>query len=376
MMRAMKHLSLALACLLFTAVSPAPTYGQDSCDAPEPVCAARASVYIISAFDPFSSAVRISETRLVTNRHSVADAEEVELVRKDGTKVTAKVIATAYDGDLILLETDSLAPGPLLQVEEEIVEDARLYTVAGDTGRRAVRVYPPGVVLLEPSSETEHGRLHHTAYSQFGNSGGALVDGEGRLVAIIASGGEGRFEAIPVGELKRLEELSGPEFAAQSAQTGKAVRHCIELLETPSRGPVTDARAQDIVDACSASANRQLFDLAARALGQGRQLDLALQLSTKAVARDPHSLNSRLILLTILHIARRYDDELPHIRFLMEHLPEEQMVHRFAIQAGKWTDDLELANKGLDLVRKHNPAQLQAAENFLKADIPRPKPLP
>lgn len=376
MMPVMRQTLLAAACLLSAATTSAPTYAQDSCDAPEPVCAARASVYIISAFDPFSSAVRISETRLVTNRHSVADAEKVELIRKDGTKVTAKVIATAYDGDLILLESNELAPGPLLEVQAEIAEDAKLYTVAGDTGRRAVRVYPPGTVLLAPSNKTEYGRLHHTAYSQFGNSGGALVDDKGRLVAIVSSGGEGRFEAVPVDELKRLDELSGPEFAEQSAQTGTAVRNCIELLEKPGRGPVPDPLAEAIVNACSASANRQLYDLAARTLGQGRQLDLALQLSTKAVERDPHSLNSRLILLTVLHIARRYEDELPHIRFLMEHLPEEQMVHRFAIQAGKWADDLELANKGLELVRKHNPAQAEAAENFLKADIPRPKPLP
>ena len=372
----MKTLSLAMLCLLVGLFSPVPSYAQDSCDAPEPVCAARASVYIISAFDPFSSAVRISENRLVTNRHAVADAEQVEIIRKDGTKVTAKVIPTAYDGDLILLETDEMAAGPLLPLSQDVASDTQLYTVAGDTGRRAVRVYPSGEVLLSPSTETEHGRLHHTAYSQFGNSGGALVDAQGRLVAIVASGGEGRFEAIPVAELERLIELSGEEFSDRSAVTGRAVRRCIELLETPSARTVPDGRAHDIYESCSSSANRQLYDLAARTLGQGRQLDLALKLSTQAVARDPHSLNSRLILLTILHIARRYEDELPHIRFLMEHLPEEQMVHRFAIQAGKWAEDLELANRGLELMRKHNPAQLQAAENFLKANIPRPKPLP
>ena len=93
------------------------------------------------------------------------------------------------------------------------------------------------------------------------------------------------------------------------------------------------------------------------------------------MARDPHSLNARLILLTNLHLARLFDEEVPHIRFLLEHLPAEPMVHRFAVQAGKWTGDDDLAKAGLALTREHNPGQLKAVENFLAADIPRPQPL-
>lgn len=364
-----------LSIVLWALFAPQHASADDTCSAPATVCAARASVFVISAFDPFASAVRISPTRLVANRHAVADRATVSVLRRDGSKVTANVVPSAYDSDLILIETADLDPGPVLPIADEIGDGVALYTVGGDVGRGEVRVYPPGGLLLKPDAGSPYGRLHHTAYTQPGNSGGALVDGDGRLVGIVASGGEGRFEAIPVREIERLKQLSGPEFAAQSAKLGAATRQCVELLEAPVQGPLSNARADDIHATCSSTANRQFFDLAARTLGQARRIDLALDLSNRALARDANALNSRLILLTILHIARRYEEELPHIVFLLKHLPDEQMVHRFAIQAGKWTGDMDLARTGLELVRKHNPAQAKAAEQFLNADIPRPKPL-
>ncbi len=363
------------ASVLVFLVSTADLRAQNACSAPEPVCAARGAVYTIASFDPFSSAVRLSETLLVASRHAIADSTEVVVTRKDGSTVKGDVLPTAYDGDLILVEVAGLADGPVLTPARSIPAGAALYTVGSQGKAGTIRVYPPGEVLLSPSEETPHGRLHHTAYSQFGNSGGALVDDAGHLAGIVASGGEGRFEAIPVRELARLRQLSGPEFAARSAEIGGAVRRCIDLLDTRSPRTMPDDTAKEVYDTCSASENRQLYDLAAQQLGPRQQLDLALELSNLSVARDPHALNARLTLLTLLHIARRYEDELPHIRFLMQHLPAEPMVHRFAIQAGKWAGDMDLAAAALALLKQHNPAQARAAEQFLKADIPRPPPL-
>lgn len=353
----------------------APATAQDACRAPEPVCAARDAVFEISSFDPYASAVRISDNLLVTTRHSVADAKTVELTRKDGTKVTAAVRPTGHDVDLVLIEASELPPGPVLTPGDAAGDTAALYTVGGDAGRKSIRVYPKGKVLLAPSTESEYGRLHHTAYSQPGNSGGALVDENGKLVGIVASGGEGRFEAIPAGVLDKLKTLSGPEFETQNTALGTATRRCIELLEQRSRGATPNDWANGLFTSCSASGNRQLYDIAAQALSRGREADLALNMAKLSVARDPHALNTRLTLLTILHIARLFDDEVPHVRFLLEHLPEEPMVHRFAVQAGKWADAPDLVEKGMELIKRHNPAQLKAAQRFLDANIPRPQPM-
>jgi len=369
----LKRLSLS-GFLLLAIAGPAET--QDACRAPEPVCAARDAVFAISSFDPFASAVRIGEDLLVTTRHSVADEKTVELTRKDGSKTTATVRPTAHDVDLVLIEAKDLAPGPVLTAGAAATGSDVLYTVGGDAGRKKIRVYPKGEVLLTPSKETDYGRLHHTAYSQPGNSGGALVDGQGKLVGIVASGGEGRFEAIPASVLAKVKTLSGPEFEARSAELGASTRRCIEILEQRSRGATPKDWANGLVTSCSSSGNRQLYDIAAQALSRGREADLALKMSRLAVERDPNALNTRLTLLTILHIARLFDEELPHVRFLLEHLPQEPMVHRFAVQAGKWADAPEVVEKGLELIKRHNPAQLKAAQRFLDANIPRPKPLP
>jgi hypothetical protein len=365
----------ALSGVLLFLVAAAPAPAEDACTAPEPVCAARGNVYPIAAFNPAASAVRIDENMLVASRHAIADATEVAVTRKDGSTVTGQVLPSAYDGDLILIEVTGLADGQLLATVDDLSGDAMLYTVASERIEGPVRVYKPGRVLLLPNDAATHGRLHHTAHTQYGNSGGALVDGQGRLVGIVASGGEGRYEAIPARELERLRQLSGAGFAERSIEIGIAVRRCIELLDAPMRRVLADEVAADLHDTCAATQNRQYFDLAAQQLWVRRQWKLALDLSRKSVARDPHSVNARLILLTILHSMRRYEEEVPHIRFLMQHLPEEIQVHTYAIQVGKWTEDMELANAGLDLVKKHNPAQARAAEGFLKAEIPRPPPL-
>lgn len=370
----MKRLPFA-ALLLPVLGFASPAAAQDACKAPEPVCAARDAVFAISSFDPYASAVRIGEDLLVTTRHSVADEKTVEIIRKDGSKLKAAVRPTAHDVDLVLIEAKGLPSGPVLAPGDAVAGTSVLYTVGGDAGRKQIRVYPKGNVLLTPSKETDYGRLHHTAYSQPGNSGGALVDEKGTLVGIVASGGEGRFEAIPASVLPKLKILSGPEFEAGSAALGGATRRCIELLERRSRGATPNDWANGLFSSCSTSGNRQLYDIAAQVLSRGREPDLALKISELSVARDPNALNTRLTLLTILHIARRFDDELPHVRFLLEHLPEEPMVHRFAIQAGKWGNAPEVVEKGLELIKRHNPAQLKAAQRFLDANLPRPKPL-
>lgn len=362
---------IALSLLCGTFALPADAPAQQTCRQPEPVCGVRDAVFLLSSFEPFASAVRLSETRLVTNRHAVADRETVRLTATDGRQVVGTVVPTAYDGDLVLIEAEGLGPGPVVK-RAASVSDGPYFTVAADATRKAVRAYPPGRRLV-PTADRPRARLHHTAYSQPGNSGGALVDETGALVGVIASGGEGRFEAMPVGELDVLEKMSGPEFADRHKAIGTANRVCMERLEVRSRGPMAEELADEILDNCSASANRQLFDMGAQALARSRHFDRAIGLSKKAVERDPSAINSRLTLVIALHIAGRYAEEVEHLRFLVDVAPEEPSVARFAIQAGKWAGDDALAQLGLELVRKYNPAQLQAAERFLKADIPPPR---
>lgn len=342
------------------------------CIQPARVCAVRAQVYMISAFDPFASAVRIAPDLLVTNRHVIADVRIARITRKDGRVIEGRVVPTSFEGDLVLIRANGLAPfGEGLEMARDGA--GKLYTVGADVMRRLVRAYPPGRRTL-PIDIAPYARLHHSAYSQSGNSGGALVDGQGRLVGIVTSGGEGRFEAVPARDIARLRRLSGDRFTERHGEIGKAYRVCIETLEQlPRRGILPETIADRLVNFCRASKNRQLFDLAAQALGRGRRLKRAITMSEAAVERDANAINTRLALAINLHIAGRYREELPHIKRLLTVIPEDAGVQRLAIQAGKWAGNMALANHGLALLRQKNPAQAAAAERFLKSSGPPPQ---
>jgi len=340
-----------------------------ACRAPQAVCSARASVFVISSFDPLASAVRIGPDILVTNRHITVDQDAVTVTLKNGTRIPGRVIATGYKGDLVLIKVRNLPAGPIMTLAK-ISENQKLYTVGADIFRRKIRVYPPGKILLKPSTTAPFARLYHTALSRPGNSGGALVDDKGRLVGIVTAGGEGRYEAFPTSAIEKLKSLSGDQYIRKFQQIGVALRACIDLQDAvPQRSRMSKEMAQKLSDTCRLSNNRQLMDNAAVMLGQSRYLKLSQHLLEKALLRDPQAINTRLSLITALTFSRRYKQALPHIRQLLAVIPQDASLQRYAIQAGKFGEDMALANQGLALVKKYNPAQAEAAARFLAAPL-------
>ncbi len=351
----------------------APAWAQSPCSAPGPVCDARAAVFAVSSFDPMGSAVRIAPDLLVTNRHVVADNPGAEVFLPDGTRRPGRVVPTSYRGDLILLRVAGLDEGPVLTPAEGDAE-SELYTIGADVGRGTIRVYAPGRPILPIAEGKPLARLHHTAVTQPGNSGGALVDAAGRLVAIAASGGAGRYEAIPAGEIARLKDVSGPAHAEASREIGAAVADCTEQLDALRGRPraLDPAGAESLTRICRASGNRQLLDLAAQALGRAGLLEQSRALFEAALAEDSHAVNSRLGLVITLHLARRYADELPHLEWLLALLPDDAQVLRFAIQAGKWGGNPDLAARALALLEAHHPKIAPRVRKFLESDVPAP----
>lgn len=363
-----------LAVSILIAASPAQAQGQD-CRQPEPVCAARDAVFAISAFDPVGSAVRIGADRLVTTRHSVADREVVDLFLADGTKTTAQVVPADYKGDIIFLTASNLPPGPILE-PAEAEAGMQLYTVGADVSFQRIRAYDPGGVTLLPAEGKPLARLHHSAHSQPGNSGGALVDEQGRLIGIVAAGGEGRHEAVPSQALAELAARSGPGHAEASAEIGAAVRVCTLQLENLQgrRGALDEQQIKALTTACRRSGNRQLYDLAGKTFGIRRLTEESLALFHESFEQDPHSLNGRFGLAITYHMAARYEEELPHLRFLFQHAPEDLQVLRLAIQAGVWGEDPDFAQAAFEKLKEVNPRAAPAAERFISAPPPRPQP--
>ena len=364
----MRLTSTLLAGLLLLA---APAHAQE-CAAPAEVCAAKDAVFAVSSFSPVGSAVRIYEDLLVTNRHVVADETRVEVFTADGAVVIAEVVPTDYPGDLVLLRAPGLPPGPTLTPAE--VTQGEVRSIGANVGAGRVGVLAPGAVTALPEPGHPLARVHYSAETKPGNSGGALVDEAGNFVAIIASGGEGRNEAIPATELAKLQAASGPDRLEASQAAGAKVRECYTRVEEHGlRGaPLDDAAAEDLSEVCLATGNRQYYDLAGQILGQGRRADAAVDLFEAALEQDPNSVNSRLSLAITLHLAGRYEEELPHLRWMMERSPEDPQVLRLSVQAGKWGGDPELAESAYRQIAETFPQQAEAARNFLDSDAPPP----
>ena len=346
------------------------------CAAPPPVCAAKAGVFAIQSFHPTASATRIGPDLLVTNRHVVANQATVRVVGPNGVRLNATVVPSSYPGDLIVLRVPDLPPGPILAPIQTPTATTTLRAIGYDVGRQEIRIYAPGQITAIPPADAPLARVHHDALSQPGNSGGALVNAEGHLLAIVAAGGEGRHDGIPATEIERLKSLSGPAHRDAHDQISLAYRQCMAATDAAGRGrrPLSQEQLAFLDERCRASENRQLLDLAAQIFGRRGHFDKSIALFTAALDQDPNTLNTRLSLVVTLHLARRYADEIPHLKILMNTLPADVQVLRFAIQAGTWGGAPDLADQGMALLKRHHPKLAPLAERFRNAPPPPPRP--
>ncbi|MCB1549934.1 MAG: trypsin-like peptidase domain-containing protein [Hyphomicrobiaceae bacterium] len=361
-------------CAVFLiAASCRPAAAREACRAPAPVCQAMAAVFPVAGYQPYASAVRIGPDLLVTNRHVVADEAVLTIRLGDGKTVKGEVLATDYPGDLVFVRA-TLPAGPTLS-PAALAAEPRLFVLGQDVASREITVFAEGRVLVRPATGHALARLHHSAHTQPGNSGGALVDQDGRLVAIVASGGEGRYEAIPATELARLRARSGPQHREASGVLGKSYRECDRVLDEARRPRAEDrARLVALLERwCSATGNRQHMDLAAQAVGRMRDLARSVSLFERSLADDPNAINTRVGLVVALHLQRRWQEETPHLDWLLKVIPRDPTVHRFAIQVGKWTGNSALVARALALIEAHNPRAVEAAERFLADRRPPPQ---
>lgn len=343
-----------------------------ACNAPEPVCAAADNVVAITGFEPIGSAVALGDGMLVTNRHMVADLETVTIAFTNGERTSAAVIPTKYAGDLVLLKTDKLSAVDPLKISRP-KRDGVLYVIGFDLGREAIRVYAPGQMIVEVA-ETPLARLHMDAPALPGNSGGAVVDALGNLVGIVASGGEGRNEAIPATEIGRVKVASGPAFQEASRMIGQAYRKCVDALNDvgSQRGPLSPQVATAMSDSCRTSNNRQLMDLAGQAFGQRRDIARSLALLEASYSQDPNAPNTVVSLAITYHLAQRWADEIPILRHGLEILPDDVQLLRLALQAGIWGGDQDLADFAMSQIESVLPQMAPAARRFY--DNPPPVP--
>ena len=343
------------------------------CPHPAPVCRVRQAVFPVSSFDPIASATRIGPTLLVTNRHVVADRPDAVVHTPDGPR-NARVIPSAYPGDLALLEVRGLPEGFVPDLEGDVPDKGAFYAVGADIARKAVRVFASGPLIARPAKGAELGRLHVRSRMQPGVSGGALVDQRGELVGIAVGGGEGRFEAMPLEGVRALLALRTDARAAEvTRMLGTALADCAARMDAirPRTASETDRAA--LLQACAATMNHGQLLEAGRILARARDFDGAIALHGQAARQVPNSINARISLLVSLQLAGRFVEMTGHARRLMPMAPEDPRVLRFGIQSGVWGNAPELAEEAYRALLKADPRQARAARRFIDNAPPAPR---
>lgn len=347
------------------------------CPHPRAVCVVRQAVFPVSSFDPIASATRIAPDLLVTNRHVVGDRMDAVVHTPAGPR-GGRVVPSAFEGDLILLQVDGLPlGGHVPALDGDSLDAEPFYAVGADVSRQEVRVFAPGSLIVAPAQDAPLGRIHTEARMQPGVSGGALVDSTGALVGIAVGGGEQRFEAIPIAQVRKALQLRvGSDAADVTERLGAAFAQCDALINSTAgqRSPQVNEQvdAQALAASCEVAQNQGQLLGAGRVLARLGDVNGAIDLHALAVEQVPNSINARMSLLVSLQLAARFDAMTAHARWLMEAAPDDPQALRFSIQAGVWGDAPELAEAGYQALLEANPRQAAAARRFIDNAPPAP----
>ena len=207
-----------------------------------------------------------SEGHIVTNQHVVDGASEVTVKFHDGSEIQADVVGTDPSSDVALLKLNEI-PDDLQPLERGSSENLRI-------GDPVVAIGSPfglegtvtaGIVsaknrqLQAPNNYTIDGAIQTDAALNHGNSGGPLLDFDGRVVGMnsqIASesgGNDGIGYAVPIETIERVVEQlkSGGSvaYAYLGVQIGDAQSGGAQIGEVRSGSPAADAglQANDVV---------------------------------------------------------------------------------------------------------------------------------
>ncbi|MEO5939953.1 MAG: trypsin-like peptidase domain-containing protein [Candidatus Limnocylindrales bacterium] len=191
------------------------------------------------------SGVVIADGRVLTNAHNLR-GDEVTVTFRDGRTERGTVSGVDPDGDLAVIEVDTTGATTLGWSDSEASIGDVVFGLAS-TGAGAARVTAGTISAIEqsfrgPGGSRIGGSLEHTAPLASGSSGGPLVDGAGRLLALNTNRiGEGFYLARPadaafrerVDALSRGESVSRPRLgiAVAPSVVAQRLRRSVGLAE-------------------------------------------------------------------------------------------------------------------------------------------------
>ena len=383
-----KRLCIALGMFLAISMFAKPLSAQDvsrNCGAPAPVCAWMQKVVGIKTPNMIASGTMIAANFILTNRHVVEDHAVIAVRTASGDIRSARPIPHDVPVDLVILRLEGTVKRLSLEelISKELISKELtpnlatgtaqiLRVVAFDKERGQTCVYNPSSYTNFPNLRANpRARVHSDAEALPGNSGGAVVDEAGRLVGILAAGGDDMSEIIPISHLLALLQSirngAGMDHTDAFFAQGKAIRNCADLLY--DSGPITRDPSVDLVQAleaaCLASENRMLFDQAGQKFGQWWMFAKSKTFLRKSLDLDPDSPNSLMSLAVTYHLNREMEKSKPLLARYLDINPQNSQALRLAVQVAGVSKDKKFAERVLRLMAVHNPAAMPMAQGFI-----------
>jgi len=340
-----------------------------ACDAPPAVCDWQDRIVGIKTPNMIASGTVLPGGYIVTNHHVAEDHAQV--ITRDTRGTIARATPQPHDVyvDLVLLRLEgpeATLPGP--ELFGPAVGQQQLFVVAFDQGRNGPRVYRPGDWATYPrDGASMRARIHTNASALPGNSGGAVVDADGTLVGILASGDGKISEVIPAAHIFATAKHTSAHHAQAFSRVGRAIRECADALYDSA--PIQRDPSPELVSAietrCLESGNKQLLDQAGQSFGRWWMFAQSRSFLERSLDLDPDSPNSLMSLAVTLHLDRDLAGELPLLKRYLAIDPTNAQALRMAVQVAGGIGDREFGEQALELMRRHNPAAVPLAESFL-----------
>ena len=195
---------------------------------------------------------------VLTNNHVVEDADFVRVILLDGRIYQADIVGTDPLTDVAVIRVDApdLKPIELANIANVRVGDPAI-AIGNPLGLRGGPSVTSGIVsafnrrLTVTATEELYGLIQTDAPITRGSSGGALLDGEGRLIGITTAigvsdvGAEGLGFAVPVNIVVGIAEDLIADGEVQHAFLGIVGENAFELTEDNARLP-TGARISSV----------------------------------------------------------------------------------------------------------------------------------
>ena len=315
-----------------------------------------------------ASGTIIDDDFIVTNRHVVEDHKQLIIRYYNGEIKKAFPLTHNFPADLAILTLNKQKKNPTKLLKLNKI-NGMIRVIGFDQGRKSNRIYDKGkVIAYSDTNKYPQSRIHTDAKSLPGNSGGAVVDDNGNLVGILASGDGNINEIIPISLVNEVIKKTDLKHEDNFFKIGKNIRLCADNLEEAQyvQKNLDDKIKKNIDSYCWNSQNKQLIDQAGQTFGRLGDLNKARKFLEKSIKLDPSSPNSLISLAIVYHIQRDLEKERPLILRLLKLTPENPQVLRLGVQVAGILKDKEMSENVLELMTKYNREALPLAKKFIE----------